>query len=169
MTDKEKLEFLERMMVKGNTTIGQVIMDNHGTMNYFADGRKNSEQASPHFPLNKSEDVGRQWYDFLTAKGFIPTDTEQECWLYGMGFSSKEPLEPKPIVWLKTVETAQMMMRKVCDNLLSTNQLSIAGMFELASQCFTKNGKPLKLAKQRKEVSSDADLIENFVPTISDL
>ena len=33
MTEKEKLEFLERLMGKGNTTIGQVIMDNHGTMN----------------------------------------------------------------------------------------------------------------------------------------
>ena len=86
-----------------------------------------------------------------------------------MGFSSKQPDEPKPVVWLKTIETARMMMRKVCDNLISTNQMTVAGMYTLASQCFTKDGKPLKLAKPKKEISLDADLIENFFPTISDL
>ena len=42
-------------------------------------------------------------------------------------------------------------------------------MKELASQCFTKQGKPLQLAKPKKELSGDADAIENFLPTVSDL
>lgn len=33
MTEEKKLEFLAKVMGRGNTTIGQVIMDNHGTMN----------------------------------------------------------------------------------------------------------------------------------------
>lgn len=49
------------------------------------------------------------------------------------------------------------------------NQMTMAHMNELAAQCFTKQGQSLKLAKPRKELSADADAIENFVPTISDL
>ena len=33
MTDEEKMKFLERMVTAGHTSIGQLIMDNHGTMN----------------------------------------------------------------------------------------------------------------------------------------
>ena len=33
MTDEEKMRFLERMVTAGHTSIGQLIMDNHGTMN----------------------------------------------------------------------------------------------------------------------------------------
>ena len=40
----------------------------------------------------------------------------------------------------------------------------VVRMNELASQCFTKQGEPLKLAKPRKENSMDADVIEQFLP-----
>lgn len=33
MTDEEKMKFVERMVTAGHTSIGQLIMDNHGTMN----------------------------------------------------------------------------------------------------------------------------------------
>ncbi len=125
--------------------------------------------ASPHFPLTGSEEEGKQWFDYLVSKGFIANDTELACWLYVMGFSSQQPLQLKPIAWLKTVETAQMMIRKVHANLLNTKQLTVAKMYELASQCFTKQGEPLRLSKPKKEYSQDADDIEEFLPTVSDL
>lgn len=125
--------------------------------------------ASPHFPLNNNKEEGRQWFDYLVGKGFIANDTELACWLYLMGFSSTQPTQIKPIAWLKTVETAQMMIRKVHGNLLNTKQLTVSRMYELASQCFTKQGEPLRLSKPKKEYSQDADDIENFVPTVSDL
>ena len=125
--------------------------------------------ASPHFPLTGSEEEGKQWFDYLVSKGFIAKDTELACWLYVMGFSSQQPLQLKPIAWLKTVETAQMMIRKVHANLLNTKQLTVAKMYELASQCFTKQGEPLRLSKPKKEYSQDADDIEEFLPTVSDL
>ena len=108
-------------------------------------------------------------FDFLIAKGFIERDSELDCWLYLMGFSSSQPTEVKPIAWLKTVETARMMLRKVHGNLIDAKKLSVVKMEELASQCFIKQGEPLKLAKPKKEISADADEIENFLPTISDL
>ena len=64
-----------------------------------------------HFPQNHNEAVGKQWYDFLINKGFIERDSELDCWLYLMGFSSSQPSEVKPIAWLKTVETARMMIK----------------------------------------------------------
>ena len=148
--------------------VGKVI-NNYGTMHSTENYSGDSEKQSTHFPLNKSEDEGRQWYDFLIGKGFIANDTEQACWLYMMGFSNTMPSELKPIAWLKTVETARLMIRKVHGNLLNNKQLSVARMAELASQCFTKQGAPLKLSKPKKEYSQDADDIENFLPTISDL
>ena len=128
----------------------------------------NGAQAA-HFPLNHNEAVGKQWFDFLIAKGFIERDSELDSWLYLMGFSSRLPSEVKPIAWLKTVETARMMIRKVHGNLIDAKVLSVVKMDELASQCFTKQGVPLKLSKPRKEISSDADEIDNFLPTFSDL
>ena len=129
---------------------------------------QSSAQAT-HFPQNHNEAVGKQWFDFLIAKGFIERDSELDCWLYLMGFSSSQPTEVKPIAWLKTVETARMMLRKVHGNLIDAKKLSVVKMEELASQCFIKQGEPLKLAKPKKEISADADEIENFLPTISDL
>ena len=52
---------------------------------------------------------------------------------------------------------------------IDAKKLSVVKMEELASQCFIKQGEPLKLAKPKKEISADADEIENFLPTISDL
>ena len=128
----------------------------------------NGAQAA-HFPQNHNEAVGKQWFDFLIAKGFIERDSELDSWLYLMGFSSSQPSEVKPIAWLKTVETARMMIRKVHGNLIEAKVLSIVKMDELASLCFTKQGEPLKLSKPRKEISADADEIANFLPTSSDL
>ena len=117
---------------------------------------ENGGAQATHFPQN-------------IAKGFIERDSELDCWLYLMGFSSSQPTEVKPIAWLKTVETARMMLRKVHGNLIDAKKLSVVKMEELASQCFIKQGEPLKLAKPKKEISADADEIENFLPTISDL
>ena len=115
------------------------------------------------------EEEGRQWFEFLVKGGFIAEDTALGCWQYYMGFSVEQPEELRPIAWLKTVETARMMIRKVHGNLIDAKKLSVVKMEELASKCFTKQGEPLKLAKPRKEFSADADEIENFLPTISDL
>ena len=80
-----------------------------------------------------------------------------------------KPTDIKPIEWMKTVETARLMLVKVNSEVLEKKQMTMVRMSELAAQCFTKQGQSLKLSKPRKELSADADAIENFVPTISDL
>ena len=130
---------------------------------------RHAEPDRQHFPPNRSESEGRQWYEFLMKQGFIGSETALPCWMFLMGFSTVQPEEVKPIAWLKTVETARLMLRKVHGNLIEARRLTVSRMEELAAQCFTKQGKPLKLAKPKKEYSQDADAIENFLPTVSDL
>ncbi|MCR5315670.1 MAG: hypothetical protein K6E52_07235 [Bacteroidaceae bacterium] len=130
---------------------------------------ENSAAQPAHFPQNHSEAIGKQWFDMLVANGFIERDSELENWLYLMGFSSLQPNEVVPITWLKTKETARMMVTKIHSNLLDTNILTVGMIGKLTSQCFIYKGAPLELSKPKKENSVDADLIENFLPTISDL
>ena len=125
-----------------------------------ADGR--------HFPLTGREDEGRQWYAFLLEHGFIGDETSLAEWLFLMGFTTACPDEVKPIVWLKTVETARVMLRRLFAPLIDGRRLTVARMGELASQCFTKQGVPLRLAKAKKEYSQDVAAIEDFLPTSSD-
>ena len=52
---------------------------------------EHSGAQTTHFPQNHNEAVGKQWFDFLIAKGFIERDSELDSWLYQMGFSSRLP------------------------------------------------------------------------------
>ena len=67
------------------------------------------------------------------------------------------------------IDDQQRQLLEARNQHLETEQLTVVRMNELASKCFTKQGEPLKLAKPRREYSADADEIENFLPTISDL
>ena len=70
---------------------------------------------------------------------------------------------------LTTIETARLMITRVHANLLATKELTVGTIGKLTTQCFTHKGAPLELAKLKKEYSADVDLIEKFLPTISDL
>lgn len=124
--------------------------------------------ADRHFPLTGREDEGRQWYEFLMERGFIDGETTLADWLFLMGFSTACPDEVKPIAWLKTVETARLMLRRVYSQLIADRRLTVARMEELAAQCFTKQGVPLRLAKPKREYSQDVEDIERFLPTAPD-
>ena len=130
---------------------------------------ENTGAQHTHFPQNHNEAVGKQWFDMLVANGFIERNSELDNWLYLMGFSSAMPTEVMPIVWLKTKETARLMLTRVHGNLLETKELTVGMMGKLTAQCFTYKGAPLELSKPKKEYSADVDLIEKFLPTISDL
>ena len=130
---------------------------------------ENSAAQPTHFPQNHDEAFGKQWFDMLVANGFIDRNSELDNWLYLMGFSSNLPAEVVPIEWLKTKETARLMITKVHANLLATKELTVGAIGKLTSQCFTHKGAPLELAKPKKEYSADVDVIEKFLPTISDL
>ena len=46
---------------------------------------------------------------------------------------------------------------------IAKKELTVGRLFQLTEQCFaTPDGKPLKLAKPKKELSHDIDLLNNF-------
>ena len=166
MTQEAKQAMMEKAMdVLKGATIHQLNMFVESGAKVVYQEVNTQNTAAPHFPLNKSEEEGRQWFQFLVSKGFIAADSDLGSWLYVMGFSSNQPEAVKLIAWQKTVETARLMICRIHGN----RKLTFTRMKELASQCFTKQGKPLQLAKPKKEYSGDADAIENFLPTVSDL
>ena len=67
------------------------------------------------------------------------------------------------------VETARMMLYKVFADMIEAKTITKARIRELASQCFTKQGEPLRLAKPKAENTWDAKAIADFLPTVSDL
>ena len=174
MTAEEKKAFLASLagMFQGanmqNAQVNMFVESGAKVVYKEVTTSRNEESDRQHFPPNRNESEGRQWYEFLMKQGFIGSETTLPCWMFLMGFSTVQPEEVKPIAWLKTVETARLMLRKVHGNLIDARRLTVSRMEELASQCFTKQGVPLKLAKPKKEYSQDADAIENFLPTVSD-
>lgn len=164
MTEEDKKAMMAQAMdVLRGATIHQLNMfvESGAKVVYQESG---APSASPHFPLNGREEEGRQWFQFLVSRGFIASDSDLGSWLYLMGFSASQPELLRRVAWMKTVETARLMLCRVHGRL----KLPFTKMKELAAQCFTKQGQPLSLAKPRKECSLDADAIETFVPTVSD-
>jgi hypothetical protein len=53
--------------------------------------------------------------------------------------------------------------------MIEAKTITKARIRELASQCFTKQGEPLRLAKPKAENTWDAKAIADFLPTVSDL
>jgi len=170
MTQEAKMALMEKSLdVLKGATIHQLNMFVESGAKVVYKEQGGTMRDVPHFPLHHNEQVGRQWFVFLVEKGFITPDTELSCWLFLMGFSTAQPSEVRPIEWMKTLETARMMLNKVFADMIDAKKINKARIKELASLCFIKQGQPLKLAKPKKEISGDADAIENFLPTFSDL
>lgn len=166
MTQEAKQAMMEKSLdVLKGATIHQLNMFVESGAKVVYQEVNTQATTAPHFPLNNTEKEGRQWFQFLVGKGFIAADSDQSSWLYLMGFSSNQPEVVKLVAWQKTVETARLMLCRIHGNL----KLPYPKMKELASQCFTKQGQPLRLAKPKKENSWDAKAIEDFLPTVSDL
>jgi hypothetical protein len=153
----------------------------HRTQNVEDDGREIIQEgaspryeehagtAAPHFPLNKPEEEGRRLYELLIRGHFVARDTEMDCWLYTMGYSTQLPAEWKPIQWMKNVQLAQEMLRGIYGNLLDSREMTLNSISALAERCFEKDGKPLKLAKNKPEPSFDSDRLKDFFRPSSDL
>lgn len=122
-----------------------------------------ADREVPHFPLTNNEEMGKRLYELLLKEKYIESDTSLSCWLFTMGYSNAQPAGMKPIVWCKTKEAAQVMLRGAFADMLQRKELTVSRMMQLTELCFTtQDGKPLKLAKPKKELSRDIDLLENF-------
>ena len=170
MTQDAKMALMEKSLdVLRGATIHQLNMFVESGAKVVYQEQGGTLRDVPHFPLHQNEGVGRQWFGFLVEKGFITPDTELSCWLFLMGFSVNQPSEVRPIEWMKTLETARLMLYKVFADMIDAKVITKARIKELAAQCFTKQGEPLRLAKPKAENTWDAKAIADFLPTSSDL
>lgn len=114
MTQEAKQALMERSLdVLKGATIHQLNMFVESGAKVVYKEQYGTVRDVPHFPLHHNEQVGRLWFVFLVEKGFIMPDTELSSWLFLMGFSTSQPSEVRPIEWMKTLETARMMLYKV--------------------------------------------------------
>jgi hypothetical protein len=125
--------------------------------------------SASHFPLTSTEEEGRRIFEALVKENFISEDSYLDCWLYFMGYVTRQPAKMMPVMWLKNVQLAQEMLRTIYDRQLANNQITVKELLDLAPQCFVKkDNHPLTLAKTKSELSSDHDLLMKIlrpVPT----
>lgn len=122
-------------------------------------------ESSPHFPLCRTEEEGRRHYELLVRGGFIARDTELDCWLYGLGYTTQQPVKWMPIEWTKNKQLAREALTALFQPLIGSKELTLSQLEQKTESVFTKGGEPLTLAKPRPEPSFDSDrLAEIFRP-----
>lgn len=157
----EKSEAMFRGLFEGaNLSGAQVIVNNEGTVTYHQRGTTDTME---HFPLDGDVAEGRKVFQQLVDNGFIAKDTDESSFLFVMGYAADMNGNVKQIVWLKTKQLAREFVRLKNEKAIESGQLKIAAMEKLTEQLFLKDGKPLKLAKDKPVPSLDSDLLEKIV------
>ncbi len=117
-----------------------------------------------HFPLNNTPDEGIRIYEALTQKHFM--EGALDSWLYLLGFSDQKPNRLILMKWLGNKEQLRITLRNIFDRLIKEKALSVADIERLTPHCFTdKNGKPMKLAKPKEELSTEIDYLNSIFRT----
>ena len=124
---------------------------------------EHSAAVAPHFPLTEDREQGMRVYQALINGGFIASDTCEQSWLYVMGYSAVQPSQVRPVEWLKNVQLAREMLETRHAALIESGQLKKSDMERLATQCFTRGGEPLKLAKPKAQLSCDSDALQSIL------
>ncbi len=154
----QRARYIERRAVNIQDDEREIIMEGEE-----AQYEEYAGVTAPHFPLNGQETEGTQLYEQLVRHHFISSNTELDCWLYVMGYTTQQPAEVKPIQWLKNVQLAQELLRGIFAGQLDNHELTMNRLMELTEQCFVKDDKPLKLAKNKPVPSTDSDLIQTIL------
>lgn len=157
----EKSEAMFRGLFEGaNLSGAQVIVNNEGTVTYHQGGTTDNTE---HFPLEGDVAEGRKVFQQLVDNGFIAKDSDENSFLFIMGYSAETNGDVKQIVWLKTKQLAREFVSLRNEKAIKSGQLKIATMEKLTEQLFLMDGKPLKLAKNKPVPSLDSDLLEKIV------
>ena len=117
-----------------------------------------------HFPLNNTPDEGIRIYEALTQKHFM--EGALDSWLYLLGFSDQKPNRLILMKWLGNKEQLRITLRNIFDRLIKEKALSVADIERLTPHCFIdKNGKAMKLAKPKEELSTEIDYLNSIFRT----
>ena len=149
-----------------NLSGAQIIVKNEGTVAYHQHAATAGDIQ--HFPLEGSVAQGRRVFQQLIDEGFIADDTDENSFMFCMGYSSEMNGEVKPITWLKNKQLAREFVTMKNQKAIGSGQLKIAVMEKITERVFVMDGKPLKLAKNKPAPSFESDRLKEIIATKAD-
>ena len=149
-----------------NLSGAQIIVKNEGTVAYHQHAATAGDIQ--HFPLEGSVAQGRRVFKQLIDEGFIAKDTDENSFLFCMGYSSEMKGDVKQIVWLKNKQLARECVTLRNKKAIDSRQLKIAVMEKITERVFIMDGKPLKLAKNRQVLSWESERLKGIFATKAD-
>ena len=149
-----------------NLSGAQIIVKNEGTVVYHQHAATAGDIQ--HFPLEGSVAQGRRVFQQLIDEGFIAKDTDENSFMFCMGYSSEMKGEVKQIDWLKNKQLAREFVTLRNKKAIDSGQLKIAVMEKITERVFIMNGKPLELAKNKSVPSFESDRLKEIFATKAD-
>ena len=149
-----------------NLSGAQIIVKNEGTVAYHQYAATAGDIQ--HFPLKGDVAQGRRVFQQLIDEGFIAKDTDENSFLFCMGYSSEMKGDVKQIVWLKNKQLARECVTLRNKKAIDSRQLKIAVMEKITERVFIMDGKPLKLAKNRQVLSWESERLKGIFATKAD-
>lgn len=119
-----------------------------------------SEQELQQFPKLLSEDEAKQTLSFLIKYELISDTVNKEHFLYWFGCINKKPIDLEQIEWTENKQLCREFLTKIYKS-----HLTIAKIEKLTPICFSKNGKPMNLAKNKQKPHIKSDAISTFLAT----
>ena len=165
MENESNKSKFEGMFMGANLKGAQIIVANEsgGTVVYHQHAAPKVERI--HFPLDGTEAQGREVFQKLIDKKFIAPDSDEESFLFVMGYKAEINGEVKQIVWLSTKQMAREFVTMKNQKAINSKQLKMETLKEMTEKLFVKDGKPLKLANNKSVESLELDeLKEIFRP-----
>ena len=134
------------------------------------DKRESYKSKHEHFPPGFTKEQGIKLYRFLVNNSFIHATTDEASFLFRMGFISELPDELQKIIWLKNKQLLRELLELLFEKFLNNNSLKLVELERLTPFCFKdKNNEPLKLAKRKKILSQDSDILKTFCEPLATL
>jgi len=148
-----------------STQVGQAVQERIRTRenNEKTTSEPQQEKQKPPqtLPIKLKDDEAKSLRVLLINQNQIDTGTEEETFLYWFG-CGKYREEIRPITWTGTKQIA----RELLEGLYKSEDSSFADIEKTVPMCFIKDGKPMKLAKNKEVPSLGSDAIANFLATI---
>lgn len=120
-----------------------------------------------HFTYCRSDVYLKMLWQWLCRNGYIAKDTNCENFVYVMG-GNERPSKVTPVVWTASVQVLREMLETVYEPALSAGQTTKADIEKTVPLCFSKDGKPLSLAKNRQRGTTESKQIMNFLATLAE-
>lgn len=159
MENMESKGMFEGLFKGADLSEAQIIVVNESGGMVINHQQAAHEGGKRHFPLDGDEKQGREVYQQLINERFIAPDCDEDSFLFIMGYKAEINGEVKQIVWLQTKQLAREFVTLKNQKALDSKLLKMVTLEEITEKQFVKDGKPLKLAKNKPVISSESDTL----------